>query len=338
MPTATKPRRNRFSSDPVRRNGRSAAIAPEFLHRYPLHRDILKRLAQRRILSADYLALLCGSTYRYTSDVCAILASKPYQYIKCIDPQIEQPNQYLYTKNQFELTKDGEDAVLKHFGIVVPERDRIKNYVHDIMVDQVSAAFEIGAMQSNGRIAFMSQAEIVAHPNTPEMTRLSPRPQYLPLNEDIENEDGSIVKHVIRPDGELFAIRNVEEKKVFFFPGIEVGRGKETRRPTSTVHNHSFMNVKLADYIAYQKRALFRTLFNVRNSYHLFVEPTPGMLTAKLIPTFRDMTKDCPEVRPFFVFKTHPEFTVEHWASGHMLTTPFLVVREDGTTTEFSMV
>src|SRR5207302_866681 len=118
MPAETN-RRKRFTNDPVRNAaGESRAIPPALLHRYPLALSFLKSLAHDRFLSADYLALLNETKYPWASDLCAVLRSQPYPYIKCCDEQAENARLYIYTKDQYELTPLGIQAVLDHFGIV----------------------------------------------------------------------------------------------------------------------------------------------------------------------------------------------------------------------------
>src|SRR5262245_45964469 len=112
MPSAT--RRKRFTNDPVlNADGKSRAIPPTHLGqpKYRLAREILKALAFDRILSADYIALLTGTQYGWASDLCAVLSSSPYAYIKACDAQAENRVLYLYTKDQYELTDLGRQAV-----------------------------------------------------------------------------------------------------------------------------------------------------------------------------------------------------------------------------------
>lgn len=346
MPTEST-RRKRFTNNPVLNDdGKSRAIPPQLLGqaKYKLYRAILKALAHDRFLSADYLGLLTGTSYAHASNVCAVLRSEPHAYIKACDEQAENSQLYLYTKDQYELTPLGIQAVLDHFGIVLPPRRKtVQHIAHQIMSDHAMASFRVGVAQSAGRFAMLTRDELLTHPNTPEMTRNSDTPDFIPLGDQVKSEGGKLVDHYIRPDREMFVIRDLERRAAYFFPGFEVGRGTErieapTAKGGTKRHDHSYMESKFEDYIRIIQKKIYRSHFGAPNVYIPFLEPNIHRFTTKMLPLFADMTRQCPEVRKYFLFKVHHEFTKKYTASGVMLTEPFLIVGEDGRTAEFSMV
>ncbi len=307
--------------------------------KYKLAREILRALAYDRFLSADYLALLTDTSEAWASDLCGALRTTPHAYIKACDEQAENPTLYLYTKDQYELTPLGAQAVLDHFGIVVPPRkSRVQHIAHQIMSDHAMASFRIGAMQSDGRFIMLTRDELLAHDTMPELTKNSNTPDFIPLGDQVRSETGKMVDHYIRPDREMFVIRDLKNKKAYFFPGFEVGRGTERIKAPEGKHDHSFMQSKFEDYITIIQKKIYKSHFGAPNSYMAFLEPNIHRFTTKMIPMFTDMTRTCPELRKYFLFKVHHEFTQKYKAGGYMLTEPYMIVGEDGRTASFSMV
>jgi hypothetical protein len=333
MPTENAKRNSRFT--PATRS-----IRPELLTDLDL--NVLLTLAYDRFLACDYIAKLVGSSYDYITNRATQLASPPHAYIKICDEQADPQSRvlYLYVKRQFELTKLGQQVVFDKFGIAIVPRHKVpsRGLKHQIDGDQAMASFRIGAKESDGRFQMLTRNELLQHPTMPEATRNSPTPDFIPLGDDIKSEGGKMVPHSIRPDREMFVIRDLSNKKAYFFPGFEIGTGSETHSPKSGRHDHSYTRSKFEDYITIIEKKIYRTHFGAPNLYIPFLETSPHRLENMMREHLLPMTETRPHVRRFFPFKRICTFTEKHMASGYMLCDPFLILDEFGQIAEFSLV
>jgi len=233
----------------------------------------------------------------------------------------------------------GAQVVFDTFGIRLPERRRLspRMYEHQIMGDHAMASFRIGVAESNGRFALLNRDELLKHPSMPERTRNSKAPDFIPLGDTVVSENGKVVGHAIRPDREMFVIRDLEKGVSYFFPGFEIGTGSETHRPTKPRHDHSLTESKFADYITIIDKEIYHSHFGAPNFFIPFIEPNMHRIQ-NMMALWNEMTRTTPWVRPSALFKTHHAYTEKYHASGRMLTEPFLIVGEDGRTTQFSVV
>lgn len=331
--------RNRYDTSPIYgENGNLQAIPPHKLTDFQL--SLIKAGALDRFLSWDYFARLVGSNSR--SHVLLTLEkmrSAPYAYFEVCEEQQDRSKRHMYQniKLQNQLTKLGREVAFDHFGIRVPEWKPTSYIAHHIMGDHALASLRIGAQESQGRFAIRSSHELLANQNMPESTRRSKTPFHIPLGDTITTEKAKVVPHTIRPDREIFAILDYETDNAFFFGGLETGTGSETHQPTTPRHDHSYTISKLTDYKAIIKRGIYETHFGFPNFYMLFIERNERRFE-KPIEIWRDMTDDAKWMRPYIWFKTHHLFTEKYEATGRMLTEPFLIVDEGGTTTQFSLV
>src|SRR5438309_7614802 len=87
-------------------------------------KGFLLSLADDRFLSPDYLGKLNDTSENYAIDVCAALKTKPHQYIKVCDEQLENQQLHVTVKRQYELTPLGAQVVFDEFGIVTPQLGR----------------------------------------------------------------------------------------------------------------------------------------------------------------------------------------------------------------------
>jgi hypothetical protein len=297
-----------------------------------------KSLALDRFLCPDYLAALTGTSYGYMMDLCTALKTKPYPYIKICDEQTEHPAQHLNVKRQYELTPLGAKVVFDTFGIHTPERRKLspRMYEHQIMGDHAMASFRIGVAESD-RFAMLTRDDLLCHPSMPEKTRTSKAPDFIPLGDTVVSENGKVVGHAIRPDREMFVIRDLQKGVSYFFPGFEIGTGSETHRPTKPRHDHSLTESKFADYITIIDEEIYHSHFGAPNFFIPFIEPNIHRIENMMV-LWKEMTAKKPWVRPSALFKTHHAYTEKYKASGKMLTESFHIVGEDGRTTTFSLV
>jgi hypothetical protein len=296
----TKPK-SRFSRTPVKnRHGSTVAVPPHRLTELDL--SILKTLAGHRVLSAEYLAALVGTSYKYAVYRLQILKSEPNCYVKVCDTQQENPKLHLYTPLFFELDSKGITE-LHERGVILPPRRPVRNLVHAVMVEQIMASFEIGG-------TLISRADILVSDKTPVRTRNHPAPDRIPLPKE----------RYIRPDGEMFVIQS--PSGFSFLPGIEADTG------TEPVHSYDYerssIKGKFEDYITIIENEIYKSHFGAKTFFIPFITPTTRRL-ASIMTLLEQMTEKKPSLRKSFLFKTHPLFTssTKPVPSGHMITQPF---------------
>jgi hypothetical protein len=303
--TRRKPK-SRFSRTPVTSADGTARTVPS--HRLT-EQDLalLKLLARRRFLSVDYIAALIGTSYKYALSRVQILKSEPNLYIKVSDTQRENPTLPLYTPLFYELDRRGIGE-LEERDIHIPPRRPVRNLTHAVMVEQIMASFELGAV---GDIALIGRAEILT--KAPEKTRALAVPERIPLPRD----------RFIRPDGEMFVLKTPDGFS--FFPGIEADTGTEPIH--SYDYERSSIAAKFSEYIEVIENRIYETHFGARTFLIPFITPTTRRLNS-MMELLEEMTKNKPSLRKHFLFKTHPLFTssTKPRPTGHMVTEEWLRV------------
>lgn len=315
--TVTK-RRSRFSNAPIlNAQGHPIAKPPHALSETELR--VIRALALDRLLSTRFIAALIGTSYEYAKPVVQRMGSQPHQYIRLCDEQADPSKQrfYLHSDRQFELAPLGIEVAADQLGIRIPPRKRVQLIAHQIMADQIMASLRIGANASGGRFAILTRDELLAHKNMPESTRNRKFPDYIPLP-DIDGVKKG--EHAIRPDREMFVVRDTVRGKAFFFPGIEIGTGSETHRPSSGVHDHSYTESKFKDYITIINRRIYESYFGSPTFFIAFIEPNQTRVE-NMMRLLETMTTKNPDLRKSFLFKMHPRFTdiEKPRADGHAL-------------------
>jgi hypothetical protein len=301
---------SRFGSTPVVRDGFIRKKPPAALTE--LDWKILEALVRYRLLSADYIAALVGSSQKYMTTVLQVLKSEPQRYIKLCDEQADPNNQryYLHTTLYYELDSAGITQ-LRERGFSIPPRKRVTNFVHQIMEDQIMASFEIGAKDGVQQI---DRNAVLANPQTPNHTRLLAEPECIPLP-DVNGKP-----RFYRPDGTFFVIKN--EGKFAFVPGIEADCGTEPINATD--YARSSIRRKFFDIVTILENDLHVRHFGARTFFVPFYFPTERrMENAKHY--WKEETESCPAFRKNVLFRTHPLFTSKEkpQATGHAITEPY---------------
>lgn len=303
--TRRKPK-SRFSRTPVTSaDGTAHAVPPYRLT--PQDIELLKALTRRRFLSADYIAALIGTSYKYALTRVQILKSDPNFYIKVCDAQRENPKSHFYTPLYYELDQRGIGA-LEERDIVIAPRRPVRNIIHAVMVDQIMASFELGA---TGDISLIGRADILT--KAPDKTQALAMPERIPVGKE----------RWVRPDGEMFVLKS--SHGFSFFPGIEADTGTEPIH--SYDYERSSIRAKFEDYITVIEREIYKSHFGARTFNIAFVTPTTRRLELMMV-LLEEMTKNKPSLRKHFLFKTHPLFTssTKPRATGHMIDEPWLRV------------
>jgi protein involved in plasmid replication-relaxation len=304
--TARRKPKSRFARTPVTSaDGTPRAVPPYRLTEQDI--ALLKVLARRRFLSADYIAALIGTSYKYALTRIQILKSAPNLYIRVCDAQRENPKLHLYTPLFYELDARGIGE-LQERGIDIPRRRPISNITHAIMVNQIMASFELGARDD---IELILRGEILAR--SPKETQDDPHPDRLPITKD----------HWVRADGEMFVLK--APAGFYFFPGVEADTGTEPIH--SYDYERSSIKGKFDDYIHVIVNNTQRTRFNAQTFNVAFITPTQRRLES-MMRLLEEMTKSKPSLRRHFLFKTHPLFTssTKPRPTGHMIDEEWLRV------------
>jgi hypothetical protein len=316
--TATK-RRSRFSNAPIlNAQGHPRAKPPHALSETEL--QFIRALALDRLLSARFLAAVTGTSYKYAIRTVQVLGSLPYQYIRLCDEQADPAKHrfYLHSDRQFELAPLGIEVAQDQLDLHIPPRKRVQQIAHQIMSDQVMASFRIGVRESAGRFAMLTRNELLAHPNMPATTRERKYPDAIPLP-DIEGVNRG--EHAIRPDREMFVIRDKQRNKSFFFPGFEIGTGSEKHEDFGK-HDHSFTQSKLTDYITILVEGIHESYFGSDDNFFIpFIEHNAARLVKPML-LLEKMTAKRPKLREHFLFGVQPRFTdiIKPQPDGHALT------------------
>jgi hypothetical protein len=237
--------KSRLSRTPVTSfDGVAKAVPPHRLTDQDV--KLLTALARRRFFSADYLAAIVGTSYKYALQRVQILKSQPNCYIKICDTQAESPKLHLYTPLFYELDSKGITELAER-GLFIPSRKPVKNLIHAVMVDQIMASFELGELM------LIPRADILTSENTPAATRKLAVPDRIPVGD-----------HGVRPDGEMFVLKSPSGFR--FFPGIEADTGTEPIH--SYDYDRSSIKAKFEDYIKLlSRRFINHTLVHGRSLF-----------------------------------------------------------------------
>jgi hypothetical protein len=296
---------SRFGRQPVVRNGVIKKKPPRALTE--LDWKVLDAFRRYRLLSADYLAALVDSSPKYMTTLIQVLKSEPQCYIKLCEEQASNPRYYLHTPLYYELDAPGITQ-LQERGFTLPSRKPVKNFVHQVMVDQIMASFQIGAVDG---VTLIPREEVLSNPKTPEATRALKHPEAIPL-------PGKATRYY-RPDGSLFVLKN---DHFHFIPGIEADCGTE---PIQTYdYDRSSISAKFDDIITILDNDIHHRHFGASSFFVPFFTTTQRRMKS-MMDLWEQKTAHRPSYRKSVLFKTHPIFTSADKGrpTGHAITEPY---------------
>jgi hypothetical protein len=302
---------SRFDDEPVVRDGAVKRKPPRALT--PLNWKMLEALTRYSLLNAEYMAPLVGSdSPDYMTYLFQRLRAKPECYVKLCDEQ-RDPNSrryYMHTSLYYQLGEGGITQ-LQQRGFPIPTRKPIKNFVHQILEDQIMASFEIGA---KGNVQQITRDKILESPQTPQRTRDLVEPERIPVSHSGDQP------RFYRPDGTFFAINS--GGKFFFVPGVEADCATEPIDVTD--YNRSSIKRKFKDIITILQNDLHIKHFGAKTFFVPFFFPTERRMKSAM-RYWEKETEDCPSVRKNVLFRTHPLFTSIEKPSptGHAITEPY---------------
>jgi hypothetical protein len=278
--------------------------------------EIFKLLSRYPYLPADYIHAIIGGGEQALRRRLGFLSRKPNLYLNRPDQQYHRANAN-YRQCIYELDSRGANA-LEDRGIATPPRRRHRSFPHELMAAEIMASLEIG-VRGNPDIRFISWADILAHPATPEATKLS-------ASADIPVtfvHRGAHQEMRARADAEPFGIeRTINGKKSYlFFPGIEADCATEPIEASD--FERSSIYRKFAAYLAIAEQGLYRSHFGFPNFFVPII--TTGTSRMRSMMTLLERITDGKGSK-MFLFKTHPHFASyepPRPAGGHMLTEPW---------------
>jgi len=306
-------RNSRWSRDPV--IGSSGEAAAARLTERDI--EIFKLLVRFRYLPSDYIhAFIGGSTGALTRRL-NLLSRKPNLYLA-------RPHQQRNTADAnyrhliYELDERGS-RLLKERGLSFLPKSYHRNFVHELMVAQIMASFELGARERQN-IRLITWPEILANPKTPEALRQSATPAAIPVSFSAYGAQHSI--HV-NADAQPFGIeRTIDGVRTYlFFPGIEADCGTE---PVETSgFERSSIAKKFAAYLAIADQRIYRSHFGFPNFFVPLIAPTRVRMES-MMALLQRMTGG--RGSKMFLFKTFPLLSSAEKSpppDGHMLTEPW---------------
>jgi len=304
---------SRWSRDPVTDRG-GAAVAV-----YPTERDIemFTLLARFRYLPADYIHAFVGGSQKALSHRLNLLSRKPNLYL-ARPVQQRQRADANYRPLIYALDDRGA-RMLHERGLPLPPKSRHHNFVHELMIAQVTASIELGVRES-GNVRLITWEEILGSERMPTATRQSANPMSVPVTYSFRGATHSVA---VTADARPFGLeRTIDGKRSYlFFPGIEADCGTEPIDAGDP--ERSSIAKKLCAYLAIAEQDLHRSHFGFPNFFIPFI--TTGAARAESMMALLERLTERGGSK-LFLFKTCPAFTSPERpppASGHMLTEPW---------------
>jgi hypothetical protein len=306
-------RNSRWSRDPaIGRAGAAVAV-------YPTERDIeiFKLLVHFRYLPSDYIHAFIGGSEKALSHRLNLLCRKPNLYLARPHQQ-RQNAQANYRRLIYQLDERGS-RVLRDRGLSFLSKSHHHNFAHELMVAQITASIELGTRE-NPNIRLISWPEILANPNTPQITRDSATPASIRISYSLRGEARS---DEITADARPFGLERVIDGKrsYLFFPGIEADYGTEPIDASDAAR--SSIAKKFAAYIAIAERGIHRSHFGFPNFFVPFITTTTARM-GSMIDLIDRLTRG--RGSKILLFKTFPSLTSPEKPpvpSGRMLTEPW---------------
>jgi Replication-relaxation len=304
-------RKDRFSYAPVIKDGKPKAISEENLGK--LHLAILDTLTDFRLLSADYIAPLAGTKYKWALPLINELKSEPNRYIKICDDQYENKKNHHYNPLQLELAPRGI-RFQEGRGYKIPPRKPVLRLRHQIMDDQIQASLVLGAQEHEDHVRVIWREQLLKSDRMPQKTREKAFPEHI----DVAGPDGK--SRQLWPDGKMFLVHNKVADFYSFVHGYEADTGTES---IATRIREKFEN-----YIYVVNHNLQETYFGAdENYYFMFLFSNQNRLKDAMT-LFEEMTAKKTSLRKHGLFKIHPLYNDQPKprATGHMISEPFLRV------------
>jgi hypothetical protein len=305
--------RSRYSNEPHVRGGSPVSVPPSRLTNLDIR--ILAILGRYRFLNKHYIAAVVGSTPGWMRSRLRTLKRKPHPYIKVCDEQAHNPRYYLRTELIYELGGAGFTE-LHERGIILPDRHPAKEFVHQVMTDQIMASFALGCTDTRRVITW---DDILASQNMPSETKAAQKPWSIPVSYKHQGEDHT---KPIQADGRPFGIRRtVNDKNEFlFFPGVEADCATEPI--ISSNYDRSSIHRKFLGYLNILDQNIHRSHFGFPNLF-IPIVTTSQRRMASMMNLLNEMTDG--QGSKNFLFKTHPTIksSAKARATGHMVSEPW---------------
>jgi hypothetical protein len=306
-------RNSRWSRDPVvGPAGAAHAVRPT-------ERDIeiLKLLVRFRYLPSDYIHAFVGGSMGALTRRLNLLSRKPNLYLARPHQQRETADAN-YRHLIYEVDERGS-RILKERGVSFLPKSNHRNFVHELMVSQLMASFELGARERQN-IRLIPWSEILANPKTPDALRLSATPAAIPVTFSARGAQHAV--HV-NADAQPFGIERVIDgaRTYLFFPGIEADCGTEPVEAGG--FERSSIAKKFAAYIAIAEQRIYRSHFGFPNFFVPLIAPTRTRMDS-MMGLLRRITGGYGS--KMFLFKTCPLRSAAEKSpspDGHMLTEPW---------------
>jgi hypothetical protein len=313
VPASKQKRNSRWSRDPViGRDGVAVAV-------YPTERDIeiFKPFARFRYLPADYIHAFVGGSLKALSHRLNLLSRKPNLYLARPSQQ-RQCADANYRPLIYELDERGVRA-LRERGITVSPNSQRRNFLHELLIAQITASLELGTRERSG-VRLIDWNAILANAHTPAAARASAMPTAISVTYSFRGQ--SRTERIIA-DAQPFGLeRTIDDKRSYlFFPGIEADCGTEPIDAGDP--ERSSIAKKFCAYLAIVEQGLHGNHFGFPNFFVPFVTTSPARMQSMM--ELLDRLTDG-QGSKIFLFKTLPSFTSAERppaATGHMLTVPW---------------
>jgi hypothetical protein len=306
-------RNSRWSREPVTgRSGVPIAV-------YPTERDIeiFKLLVRFRYLPSDYIHAFIGGNEKALSHRLNLLSRQPNLFLARPHQQRQNADAN-YRHLIYELDERGS-RTLRERGLSFLPKSYYRNFVHELMVAQVTASIELG-IKENPAISLIPWPEILASKNIPATTRDAASPASMRVSYAIRGVSRS---DEITADARPFGLhRTIQAKTSYlFFPGIEADCGTEPIDTRDT--DRSSIVKKFAAYIAVTEQGIHRSHFGFPNFFVPFVTCSTSRMRSMMALVDR-LTEG--RGSKILLFKTFPSFASADKPpapNGHMLTAPW---------------
>lgn len=312
--TAQKQVRNsRWSRAPViGRDGGPLAV-------YPTERDIeiFKLLTRFRYLPADYIHAFVGGNDKALSHRLNLLCRKPNLYL-ARPAQQRQRADANYRPLIYELD-DRAVRVLRERGLAAPPQGPRRNFIHELMISQITASIELGT-RANPAARLIGLREILANENTPATLRNAAIPSAVTVSYSFR---GQARTEQIIADAQPFGLeRTIDGKRSYlFFPGIEADCGTEPIDAADS--DRASIARKFCAYLAVVEQGLHRSHFGFPNFFVPIVTTSTARMNS-MMELLDRLTGG--RGTKIFLFKTMPGFAAAEKpppAGGHMVIEPW---------------
>jgi hypothetical protein len=309
----THTRNSRWSRDPVTDRGGGVVAV------YPTDRDveIFKLLAHFRYLPADYIRAFVGGNEKALSHRLNLLCRKPNLYL-ARPAQQRQRADANYRPLIYELDEKGI-RVLRDRGLSVPVKSQRRNFVHELMIAQITASIELGTREIP-TVRLIALNEILARESTSAALRDAAIPSAISVSYSFRGQTRS---EQIIADAQPFGLeRTIDGKRSYlFFPGVEADCGTEPIDAADA--DRASIARKFYAYLALVEQGLHRSHFGFPNFFVPFVTTSNARMESMM--ELLDRLTDCRGSK-LLLFKSLPGFASAERppaASGHILTEPW---------------